>query len=80
MKEKYYWDKYSLREKLLELGELSCRRNYILLSVMEEIDSQNEEIKEIILKLLSGVDRNILHIGALSDELINLNNKSEISK
>jgi hypothetical protein len=62
-----YWDKYSLKEKLYELGELSTRRNRLMLDVIREIQPhKNEEL----LKILSGEIVNVIELSDFCEKVI----------
>lgn len=63
-----YWDKYTLKEKLYELGELSARRNRIIIDVIRELSPIHNDL---LLKLASGEIVNVIEISNLSKEIEN---------
>jgi hypothetical protein len=62
-----YWDEYSLKEKLWELGELSARRNRLMLDVIRELPrDKNEDI----LKIMSGEIVNVIDLSDFCEKVI----------
>lgn len=74
---KKYWDAYSMREKLYELGELSARRSGLMLDAMSELHIHDINIKENFLKLISGVETDVCKLADLCDEIIKRNSEDD---
>ena len=62
-----YWDKYSTKEKLFELGELSARRNRLMLDLIREVEPKDNEK---LLKILSGEVVNVIELAYLCETII----------
>lgn len=63
-----YWDKYSKKEKLYELGELSVRRNRLMLDLIRDVEPKDNEK---LLKILSGEVVNVIELADLCETIIN---------